>query len=71
MIKTIILTVEIKIDENQIAHKYPNFGFNYNLRADSKPTGNAMIAFAKKQVMTENQMRDFGFSAKITKASFK
>lgn len=69
--KTIILTVEIKIDEKQIARKYPNFGFNYHLRADLEPTSNAMLAFARSHVMTEESLRDFGFSAKITKTAFK
>lgn len=69
--KKIILTVEVEIDEKQIVRKYPNFGINYGMRADSTPSAKGMIAFAKSNVMTENALKDFGFSTKITSAVFK
>jgi hypothetical protein len=69
--KTVILTVEVKIDEQQIIKRYPNFGINYEVNADKIPTKKGMIAFAKSNVMTENALADFGFSSKITKAEIK
>lgn len=69
--KTVILTVEVQIDEKQIIRKYPNFGINYELKPDSTPSDDGILAFARSNVMTEDALKDFGFSTKITKAAFK
>ena len=71
IMKTLILTVEVKIDDENIVGKYPNFGFNYNLKKNNQPTAQALASFARRQVTTENSMKSFGFSSKITKVSFK
>lgn len=69
--KTIILTVEVKIDETNIVNKYPNFGINYDLRPDARPTVTALMDFAKSHIITEDCLREFGFATKITGAVFK
>lgn len=69
--KTVILTVEVEIDDENIVRKYPNFGFNYNLKKNNQPTAPALASFSRRQVTTENSMRSFGFSSKITNVSFK
>jgi hypothetical protein len=69
--KTVVLTVEVQIDEKQIIRKYPNFGINYELKADSTPSDTGILDFAKSCVMTEDALADFGFSTKITDANFK
>ena len=69
--KTVVLTVEVQIDEQQIVRKYPNFGINYELKSDSTPSDVGILDFAKSCVMTEDALKDFGFSTKITTAAFK
>lgn len=69
--KTVILTVEVQIDEQRIIKIYPNIGRNYELKPDSTLSDKGILAFAKSNVKTDDALKDFGFSTKIIKAAIK
>ena len=64
--KKIIVTAEIEVDDRRITRKYANFAANYETNRRGVPTTRGLKQFARRHLMTESGMRDFGFKSRIT-----
>lgn len=75
-IKTIIITTEVQIDEDNICKKYSNFNINFESRFNYRfkkylPTKKGLKEFARRFVSQEKAMRTFGFTSKVVDVRFK